>query len=374
MTGKIAVIGAGGFVGTRLAESLVLNGKAGVRAIVRAYRSLASLARFGSAVSAELADAQDAASLERALRGCSTAVNLTTGAPSAILHTTRAIHDACVRAGVARLVHMSSAVVYGEVADPTTHDDSPPLTRHWMPYARAKAASEVWLRDRMEASPCQIAVLRPGIIWGVRSPHTLQIARSLADRSAYLVDEGQGVFNSIFIDNLIACVRACCGDSGDVTGFYNVADDELITWFDFYAAFADCLGCDVARIPRVSGRRFPWSTRALLDYAQSLALSSDVYPWMKSRLPDAAKSRIKAVLAGRYNYEGFTSEYTTRPCVDRELWHLQKVKHKLPTSKFARRFRFSPPVSFAEGVRRTVGWLGFIGYLRAEAVETRGGR
>jgi nucleoside-diphosphate-sugar epimerase len=368
MSGVIAVIGAGGFVGTRLIESLILDREAGVRAVVRAYRNLASLARFGPAVAARLADARDVCSLAQAIRGCAVVVNVTAGAPSEIFPTTKAIHEACLIAGVRRFLHMSSAVVYGEVADPNIHDDSPPLTRHWMPYARAKAVSEVWLRERMPTSPCQIVVLRPGIVWGVRSPHTMQVVKSLADKSAFLVDGGQGVFPSIYVDNLVACVRTCCAHDSEITGFYNVADSELVTWREFFAAFAEHLDCDLTRIATVSGRRCPWSVRTVVDYAQALAMRTDFYSWMRSRMPDAAKSRIKSSLADRYNYDRRSSGYVSKPRVDREWWHLQKVRHKLPTSKFARHFGFTPPVAFREGVRRTLGWLTSLGFVRPGAV------
>src|SRR5262249_54998244 len=155
-----------------------------------------------------------------------------------IIRSTQSILEACVAAHVPRLIHLSSAVIYGDVASPFLDDNAPPVPRHWMPYAHAKATAEVWLRQQMADAPCQVTVLRPGIVWGVRSPHTISIVHALLEKRAYLVGEGQGVFNGIFIDNLVACIRACCDHPGDVRGFYNVADEELITWRDFYSALA----------------------------------------------------------------------------------------------------------------------------------------
>jgi nucleoside-diphosphate-sugar epimerase len=366
----MTVIGAAGFVGTRLVESLVLDGQTNVRAIVRAYRSLASLSRFGPAITVKLADAEDPASLVPALRGSSVVVNLTTGAPAGIPRTTKAIFKACVAAGVRRLIHLSSAVVYGEVGSAFIDDDAPPNSRHWMPYARAKSAAEIWLRQQMATAPCQVAVLRPGIVWGVRSPHTMNAVKALLDKSAYLVDNGAGIFNAIYIDNLVACIRACAAHSSDVTGFYNVADEEVVTWRDFYAALADPLDYDMRQIRDVSGDHFPWSARGLLDYVQSLSLVNSLYPRLKSRLPDSLKSRIKATLGGPYNYEGMASSYVIKPGVDRELWHLQKVRYKLPTAKFARHFGFTPPVPFEEGICRALSWLSFLGCEVRRAVLT----
>jgi nucleoside-diphosphate-sugar epimerase len=360
--GDVTIIGAAGFVGTRLVESLVLDGYPGIRGVIRAYRSLASLARFGPSVTVRLADAEDSASLVPAVQGSSVVVNLTTGPPAGILPTTRSIYEACVSAGVPRLIHLSSAVIYGEATSPHLDDDAPAVRGHWMPYARAKAAAEDWLRERMGTSPCQVAVLRPGNVWGVRSPHTMSIVKSLIERRAYLVGDGSGVFHCIFIDNLVAGLRRCCDHTGDVRGFYNVGDSEYVTWRDFYAALAGPLGYDMGRMPSVSDRHFPWSTRAVLEYVQLLPVVNDLYYWLRARLADSLKSRIKRQISGRYEYCPATMDYVANPVVDREVWHLQKVRHKLPVAKFSQHFDFTPPVTFDEGVRRTLRWLAYLGY------------
>lgn len=369
----IAIIGAGGFVGSRLVESLVLEGRSDVRAVVRTHRNCASLSRFGELVSVHLANAENAPALGAALRGAQVVVNLTTGSPASIARTTEAIFEACALAKVNRLVHLSSAVVYGDVSSPTTDDDAPPVAKHWMPYARAKAAAERWLRFRQPMAPFQLVVLRPGIVWGVRSPHTLHIVNLLAAKSAYLVDDGEGIVNSIYIDNLCACIRTICSERSDATGFYNVGDEEVVTWRQFYSAFADALHYDMNHIPLVSSRRFPWSLSAFIDYVHSLPVVNRLYYFAKARLPDTMKAKVKAILAGRVVYDIVARHYNRQPRVERELWHLQRVRHKLPISKFARRFGFTPPVTFEEGVRRTLSWLEFLGYVPSQDAVSAGG-
>jgi nucleoside-diphosphate-sugar epimerase len=363
---EIAIIGAGGFVGSSLVESLILSGATRVRAVVRAYRSFAALSRFGDRVSLVRADAEVPDSIRPALAGCATVINLTTGSPDGIVQSTKVIYQACREAGVKKFIHVSSAVVFGDVASSSTVDDSPPLENHWMPYARAKAASENWLRRQARSPACQVIVLRPGIVWGVRSPHTIAIARALLERTAFLVDDGGGVFNAIYIDNLVECLRACDSYPGDASGFYNVADREFVTWRAFYNALGAQVGCDASRIPTVGGQRFPWSVPAAVEYVQALPVVDSVYHRLKRRLPDAWRARLKRLLARRAHGEETTSK---RPLVSRELWHLQRTKHKLPADKFARRFGFTPPVSFEEGMARTGRWLAFVGYGRGAAAK-----
>ena len=360
-TSDLAIIGAGGFVGTRLAEALVLQGHQGVRAIVRNYRNMAGLCRFGSAVDVRRADAESMSTLTNALAGARTVVNLTTGVPAGIVRSTSTIYDACVQAGVSRLIHLSSAVVYGDVLTPVA-DDDPPATKHWMPYARAKAASELWLGARL-SQPLEVVVLRPGIVWGPRSPHTTGFARSLLTKRGYLVGGGIGIFNGVYIDNLVSAIQTAAAAPSRSPGFYNVGDLETVTWREFYERLGAPLGCDPHRLPVVSDETFPRSLGSTIDTIQNLPVFNGLYHLLKTRIPDSLKAALKSRLEGPYSYAPVTESYPESVAVDRELWHLQRVRHKLPTAKFAETFGYTTPVSFVEGIRRTLAWLDTLGMV-----------
>lgn len=364
---SIAIVGAGGFVGNRLIESLVLDGSWRIVPVIRSYRSMATMCRFGNAIDVRLANAENAAALTTALTGVDTVVNITTGRPAGIIRSTSTIHEACVRAGVARLVHMSSAVVYGDVLSPVTDDAAPPAQRHWMPYARAKATSEIWLAAQLAHPSLDTVVLRPGIVWGVRSPHTLDIATALRLKRAFVVGEGRGIFNGIYIDNLVDCIRTSCAWPDRVSGFYNVGDEETTTWADFFAAVGPHVGCDVDRLPRVSDTHFPRSIGSTIDSVQSLPMMNEAYHALKTYIPDGLKAALRARLEGAYGYDRFPAGYATTPPVSREMWHLQRVRHKLPTDKFRSTFNRRMPVSFSEGIVRTAAWLTTLGWTPGTA-------
>jgi len=106
-----AVLGAGGFVGYRLTEYLVLNDLAIPRPIVRRVRTMARLARFD--LDTRLADALDATALVNALHGCDVAFHCVVGDKSTITDSIESTYLACRQAGVQRLIYLSSAVVHG---------------------------------------------------------------------------------------------------------------------------------------------------------------------------------------------------------------------------------------------------------------------
>jgi hypothetical protein len=95
-------------------------------------------------------------------------------------------------------------------------------------------------------------------------------------------------------------------------------------------------------------------------------LVNALYHRLKSRLPDTVKSAIKSQLAEPYTFDYPAHSYQAAPYIDREVWHLQRTRFKLPINKFARRFNYTPPISFEEGLRRTINWLAHIGVVSYE--------
>ena len=357
MSGRsVAVVGAGGFVGARLLERAVLGGRTDIVPVVRSYRSVARVANLG--MSHRLGDASRPESLEPALSGCETVVNLTSGDPEEILRTTQSIYAAAVAVGARRLIHLSSATVHGQVEQRGLADDAPPQLDHWMPYARAKGLAENFLRERMPEKRIEIVVLRPGLIWGPRSPWIIRPALQLVSGSAFLVGDGGGICNLIYTDNLLHCIDTVVAHHGQVSGFYNVADDETTTWREYYAALAAGLGVDLATVHHVAADRYRTGFGGLVEEFKKLP----PYQWLKHRLSqetkDALKLRLKLALERNHPAQ---LGATARPEVTRDLWQLQTTRHPLPTAKFRSAFGYSNPIPFGSGIAASLAWLRFIG-------------
>src|SRR5439155_1239680 len=206
MRGGIAVLGAGGFVGSRLLERAAHAGRTDIVPVVRAARSVGRTANLG--ISHRFGDASRAETLERALAGCEAVVNLTTGDPADIPRTTENIYTAALAAGARLLVHLSSASVYGAVEQPDLPDDAPPWPGHWMAYARQKGVAENFLRERMAERRLAIVVLRPGLVWGPGSPWVLGPATDLLRGAAFLAGSGGGICNLMYVDDLLRGIDA----------------------------------------------------------------------------------------------------------------------------------------------------------------------
>ncbi len=360
MSGPVAILGSGGFVGARFVEMRVLTGRTDVVPVVRSFKSLASTARLG--IPHRLADCSRLEPLRRAIAGCEAVVNLTAGDAREILPTTRTVYTACVAESVPLLVHMRSAVVYGCAERPGIADDAPPEPFAWMAYAGAKAAAETFLRAQL-GGPVEVVVLRPGLVWGPRSPWVCGPAAELLSGAAYLVDGGRGICNLIYVDNLVRSVEAVIARRPGAAGFYHVADDETVTWRDYYGALARALGVDPASVPSVTLERYRPRLADRLDAVRQ----SPGYRRLKETLSEERREQLRFWLKRLLAPEPGPDGAAGPPAVSRDIWSLQKTRHRLPTAKFAARFGPQNADSFGSAMAKTTAWLAFAGFGPAGA-------
>ncbi|HEY7798389.1 MAG TPA: NAD-dependent epimerase/dehydratase family protein, partial [Hyphomonadaceae bacterium] len=131
---RIAILGASGVYGRHLAPRLVAAGHE-VRALVRRPEA-AGIAR-GCGADVRLADIFDEASMAAAMEGCDVSINLATSLPGPSGRGDYAVNDrvrregapiwlrACARAGVARVIQQSIAMV-NAAGEQLADEDTPP--------------------------------------------------------------------------------------------------------------------------------------------------------------------------------------------------------------------------------------------------------
>ena len=142
---RVGVIGANGFVGSRLVEQWHLEERVDVVPIVRRPEAAASVLRFG--LDCRVADALDEHGLARTLAGCDAVVHAGAGPRPFVTQSPARVVGAAARAGCGTVVYLSSMAVHGWNPRPGT-DEATPLPRHQpVPYNRWKAHGERALRS-----------------------------------------------------------------------------------------------------------------------------------------------------------------------------------------------------------------------------------
>jgi len=182
---KVLVTGATGDVGGFVTTRLLADGVA-VRVLCRSGSD-----RLPREVEVARGDLTAPQTLERAVAGMDAVVHCAAhlGGGGRALHAqinaagTCALLAAAQRAGVARLVHLSTVAVYGrkddgQVARPADGYDPFPELRD--DYAWSKIAAEGWVRLYRDHGGLDAVVLRPGIVYGGRRDFVARVARRTA--------------------------------------------------------------------------------------------------------------------------------------------------------------------------------------------------
>ena len=352
---KIAILGAGGFLGSRFVETALLNGAFEVVPVIRGPRAAARLARFGPIWKS--VDTSSPEKLAGVLTGCDGFVNATIGEYGPMAKATDAAWQACALAGVRQYVHLGTAEVFGTVESPAINDDSEPVQGHWMAYARAKGSAEMAARAHFGDSRLITTVLRPGLIWGPKSPWVEGPATGMLAGTSFLANGGRGACNLIYIDNLVAQVLSVVRQAPKTSGCFNVSDDEVHDWRGYYEALARQVGIPFSAVHQVEAGSYRMGVGDVLQQVKSSAFGQ----WLKTRLGPAEKRRIQHVL-GVFKKPVFGPVGASEPAVTRGEWHLQAVKRKLPNAKFRSAFGRHGEIDFAEAMARSGEWLRASGY------------
>ena len=170
---KIFITGATGFIGSHLIERLAATGH-GLYCLVRKSSAMEHLEARG--LHLVVGDITDRESLQAGMKGCDWVVNLANvysfWEPDKRVYEevnirgTQNVMECALEAGVAKVVHVSSVVVYGRPEVVPFSEESPIGPEHFSAYARSKYAGDLlaWALCQREKLP--LVVLYPGGVLG----------------------------------------------------------------------------------------------------------------------------------------------------------------------------------------------------------------
>lgn len=312
-------------------------GHLGCRALVRRPESVASLKQRG--MDTAVADLLHPATLAAALEGCGTVVHLAQGdkGPQA----TRNLLKAMTKAGVNRMVHISTMSVHGPDPGPEAeHEATATLGRYGNDYCDSKAEQEELVWQAHRRGDVQCVVLRPTVVYGPGSGFVTQVVQQARRGEVTWFDEGAGRCNALYVDDVCAAIDAalCHPEAAGQAFFIN--GDTHIPWKQFIEAFA----AGQQPVPRFVN----------ISAAQALEY------WRNNTAVPAAGllPRIARKLTRMVSGDPPAPPFPPLGRVQREM-----IGITFSNAKARAQLGWAPQVDFSEGARRTQAWLRASGML-----------
>lgn len=320
----VLVTGAAGFMGRRLVNRLLHEGKQ-VRGfdIVACPESLEGkpgLAWFSGDISVPH-------SLSEAMKGCSTVFHLAAmvgdwGAPEAhhrvTVEGTRHCFEEALRQSQLRVVLASSIVVYGQQIGEGVCHEALPFGHTFGPYSASKQAQEKLAQGYLQRG-LDVRVVRPANVYGAGSrPWVEALSKELLRGLPVLISGGDYDAGLVHVDNVVEVLVRAARLSNAAGQIYNAADEEGITWKQYMRDLAVLINAPVPRsMPRPLARYLAW----------------------------AGESAFRTLRVGQ------------RPPITREAYNLVGSHHRISMSKTRKQLRYAPLTSYKKGLEELASYL-----------------
>ncbi len=320
---KVLVTGANGFIGSNLVKRLIAEGYI-VHSLVRKTSDLTFLQ--GQNTVLFYGDINDAASLKAPLEGVDLVYHLAGlaadwGAYAKFekvnLEGTQTVVQAAERAGVKKLVYISTVAFHG-FGQTNMTEDMPP-GKHLIPYAQTKYLAEKWVLDFGQKSKMAVTAVRPGNVYGENDRTFMaKYIEALESGKFSQIGKGKSKTCPVFVDNLVD-ILYLVGHDDRANGEAFLATDGLdITWQQFNTELAQALGI----------------------------------PLPKTSMPFGFALVVAKIYYGIHRLLGLKSEPFLTPYRIRN----GGLDYHFSIEKLKRYFDYQPKIGLKEGLKRTVAW------------------
>lgn len=248
--GEVLITGGSGLIGRALVPALLEQGHS-LTLLLRRPQLLPRTLR-DARIRYLVGDAGDPEVLAAATTGVSQVIHMATcagddpdGVEAAMSSAARVVGEACLRAGVERLIFVSSsAAIYLGGSKPITGAcGADPKPKRRAAYARGKIAAEFELQTLVKRAGLPLVILRPAIVVGRGAPaeHT---GLGLWVSANHCVGWGTGRLSLPFllVEDCAAAIAASLEAKGIDGKAYNLAGDVRLTAREYLSRLRDATG------------------------------------------------------------------------------------------------------------------------------------
>ncbi len=349
MKRKILVTGAGGFLGGWVVEICHLTGIE-VRAGVRRWNGAMRIARFPVEIVA--CDVMDSEQLDASLHEVDSVVHCAVGGDEVTIDGTRNVLAAAARHHLRRVVHISTAAVYGNSTGSVTEQS--PLKGDGNPYAARKIEAERICMEYVEKG-LPVVILRPSIIYGpFGASWTIDIAQRLQSGAwGTFGQDGEGLCNLVYATDVVSAILKALENERASGEAFNIGGGEVVTWNQYFEKFNEHLGR--GRLPELNMRKVRITAAAMQPVR---VLGQYLLSRHRSTISKLYKSN--AIAGGVMKATESKLKVTPRP----QQLRLFRAKAIYPIDKARDQLSYVPQVDLEQGLDLSKKWLEHHGFLR----------
>ncbi len=172
--------------------------------------------------------------------------------------------ELCARAGVRRLVHVSSVGVYGHVEHPPASEDAPlhPVNT----YERTKRAGEEAARQAAARHGVDLVIIRPSWVYGAGCPRTGKLMGALRKGRFFYIGPAQNLRHPVYIEDFLDGLVLAATVGKEIAGrTFNIAGPSWMTVEKMVTTFAQGMQVKppALRIPRWLGLTAGWTAEQI---------------------------------------------------------------------------------------------------------------
>ena len=378
----VLVTGASGFIGGRLTERLVLEEGARVRAAVRRVQNVARICRLPArSVDVHRFDMTVPETVDELVAGCDIVFHLAHDTDSAQANAANAkgarlLGTACLRAGVERLVFVSSMSVYEPLPDAPLSEAS--ASGRWL---GNKLAAEREIQRLIQHDGLRATIVQPTIVYGPYSgTWTDEPVQLLLADGLLLPAPGDGICNAVHVDDVVSALILFARTRRALGETFLVSGPDHVTWGDFFSAYAQVLGenhapCamphdELARRVAAEAKRQALAPKGLLAGPAMKPLRTLLLALYR-RLGTGAKARAKRFYEQGLMPLGEQANWAGQLPSERRL-RLYAAKCSISIAK-ARAAGYQPELDFETGMALTAHYIRWAyGHRLAPASATDG--
>jgi len=155
---------------------------------------------------------------------------------------TRNIANYCLKNRVKRLIYFSTMSVYGYPLPDIVNERAPYKKISDDHYNNDKIQAEAIVLSKIKQGLAAV-ILQPTIVYGpYAGSWTIGPITELKSNQFFLVNNGQGLCNSLYIDNLVDGVILALTQKKAIGETFILTDGQPITWKKFYESYQKMIG------------------------------------------------------------------------------------------------------------------------------------